>query len=122
MEEHSPTVPGSTPGALGTTALGRLLLKVPDEDGFEEVTVERRWPDVRGARAWCERIVAKAACGIEVMEIQVFEESWRHSRSWETTANHPVPEALQVGVVGEEGVRWSELRPMTPRVASRAYF
>lgn len=60
--------------------------------------------------------------GTEVLEIHVFAERWRHSRSWETTPSHPVPEALQVGIVTAGRVRWSELRSMAPRATSRAYF
>src|SRR3954451_13767173 len=93
---------------IGTTALGRLQMRVPEDDGFEEVLVERRWPDMPAARAWCERDVARAAEGTTVLEIQVFEERWAHSRSWETTPHHPVAETLQLGVVSVDGgVRWS---------------
>ncbi|MCW2711063.1 MAG: hypothetical protein JWQ67_2719 [Marmoricola sp.] len=105
---------------IGTTALGRLQMRVPEEDGFEEVMVERRWPDMSSARAWCERSVERAPHGSLILEIQVFEESWRRARSWETTKSRPVAEALQLGVVNDHGdVRWSALRPMTPRAGSR---
>ena len=104
---------------IGTTALGRLQMRVPEEDGFEEVMVERRWPDMRSARDWCERTVGRAPQGATILEIQVFEESWKHPRSWETTKTRPIAEALQLGVVGEHGVRWSEPRAMTPRAGSR---
>ena len=57
------------------------------------------------ARAWCERAVARAALGTTVLEIQVFEESWSHAKSWETTPHHPVAESLQLGVVSAEGWR-----------------
>ena len=118
MEDtHVPTLSGAT---IGTTALGRLQLRVPEEDGFEEVVVERRWPDCAAARAWCERTVEKSAAGTVVLEIQVFEESWKHSRSWETTKSRPVAEALQLGVLGVDGcVRWAQNRSMTPRAGSR---
>jgi hypothetical protein len=105
---------------IGTTALGRLQMRVPEEDGFEEVMVERRWPDMTSARAWCERTMQRAPVGSTILEIQVFEESWTHARSWETTRTRPIAEVLQLGVVGNEGlVRWSEPRSMTPRAGSR---
>ena len=103
----------------GTTALGRLQMRVPDHDGFEEVLVERRWPDMPSARAWCERTVERAPEGSTILEIQVFEESWHHPKSWETTKTRPIAEILQLGVVGEGAVRWSEPRSMSPRVGSR---
>ncbi len=111
MEDiHTATVAGSV---LGTTALGRLHLRVPEDDGFEDVVVERRWPDTASARAWCERTIERADVATTVLEIQVFEERWQHPRSWETTKNRPVPEALQLGVVTEVGdVLWSERQPM----------
>jgi hypothetical protein len=112
---HASSVTG-----IGSTALGRLQMRVPEEDGFEEVMVERRWTDMTAARAWCERTVMRAPKGATILEIQVFEESWAHSRSWETTRTRPVAEVLQLGVVSEEGrVRWSEPRSMTPRAGSR---
>ncbi len=105
---------------IGTTALARLQMRVPDEDGFEEVMVERRWHDMRSARAWCERLVARAPSGATILEIQVFEESWQHSRSWETTQTRPISEVLQLGVMSDSGqVRWAQPRAMTPRAGSR---
>lgn len=117
-----PAASAGSRGTIGTTALGRLQLRVPDEGGFEEVTVERRWSDVPAARAWCERTVGRSREGTEVLEIHVFAESWRHARSWETTRTHPEPDALQVGIVSQGEVRWSELRSMAPRASSRSYF
>ena len=112
--------PALTVTGIGTTALGRLQMRVPEEDGFEEVMVERRWPDMASARAWCERTVDRAPAGATILEIQVFEESWKHSRSWETTKSRPIAEVLQLGVVNNDGdVRWSEPRSMTPRAGSR---
>jgi len=105
--------------ALGTTALGRLQMRVPDNDGFEEVLVERRWPDMNAARAWCERAVARSPQGATILEIQVFAESWKHARSWEATTTRPIAEVLQLGVVTDGSVRWSEPRSMSPRVGSR---
>ena len=106
--------------AIGTTALGRLQMRVPEEGGFEEVMVERRWPDMKSARGWCERTIMRAPRGAVVLEIQVFEESWQRARSWETTKTRPIAEALQLGVVSETGrVRWSDPRPMTPRAGAR---
>jgi hypothetical protein len=119
MEETQapPVSPGT---AIGTTALGRLQMRVPEDDGYEEVIVERRWPDMASARIWCERTVGRAAPGTAVLEIQVFEESWRHAKSWETTKTRPQAEVLQLGVVNAAGfVRWSEPRAMTPRSGSR---
>ena len=110
----------ATVAAVGTTALGRLQMRVPDKDGFEEVLVERRWPDMNAARAWCERTVARSPQGATILEIQVFEESWRHPQSWETIKNRPVAEALQLGVVTPAGrVRWAEPRSMTSQAGAR---
>ena len=64
-------------------------MRVPEDDGYEEVMIERRWPDMVAARAWCERIVRRAQPGTTILEIQVFEESWRHAKSWETTKTRP---------------------------------
>jgi hypothetical protein len=117
MEETRTSVVSGT--AIGTTALGRLQMRVPEDDGYEEVSVERRWPDMASARTWCERTVRRCAPGTAILEIQVFEESWRHAKSWETTRTRPVAEVLQLGVVNDGGhVRWSEPRAMVPRSAS----
>ncbi len=105
---------------IGTTALGRLHMRVPEDDGFEEIVVERRWPDMASARAWCERTIERAAPGSSILEIQVFAESWRRRRSWETTPNRPVADALQLGVVADDGtVRWSDRREMSSRSLAR---
>jgi hypothetical protein len=105
---------------IGTTALGRLQMRVPDEDGFEDVLVERRWPDMASARAWCERSVMRSPIGSTILEIQVFEESWQHAKSWETTRTRPIAEVLQLGVSDDQGrVRWTQPRAMTPRAGSR---
>ena len=118
MEETQARVASGS--AIGTTALGRLQMRVPEEDGYEEVSVERRWPDMSAARDWCERIVRRAAPGTSVLEIQVFEERWRHAKSWETTGSRPVAEVLQLGVVDNAGfVHWSEPRAMVPRSTAR---
>lgn len=110
----------STVTGIGRTALGRLQMRVPDEDGFGDVVVERRWSDMAAARTWCERTVRRAPAGTSVLEIQVFEENWRHSRSWDTTRNRPVAELLQLGVVGADGrLHWGEPRSMTPREGAR---
>lgn len=116
-DTHTPAVSGS---GIGSTALGRLQMRVPEDDGFEEVIVERRWPDMASARAWCERTVERAVTGTEVLEIQVFEESWRHAKSWETTRHRPVAEVLQLGVINQHGaVHWAEPRSMTARAGAR---
>ena len=117
--EETQTTRATSPG-IGTTALGRLQMRVPEDDGFEEVIIERRWPDMVAARAWCERTIGRAVAGTTVLEIQVFEESWRHARSWETTKSRPQAEVLQLGVVHSNGyVRWSEPRTMTARAGAR---
>jgi len=106
--------------AIGTTALGRLQMRVVEDDGYEEVMIERRWPDMVAARAWCERTIQRAAPGTTVLEIQVFQETWQHAKSWETTRTRPQAELLQLGVVNQSGlVRWSEPREMAPRSGSR---
>lgn len=113
---HTPTAGAG----IGSTALGRLQLRVPEDGGFEDIVVERRWPDMKAARAWCERTIARSAAGTAVMEVQVFEESWKHSKSWETTRHRPVAEVLQLAVVGADGrLRWAEPRSMTPRAGAR---
>jgi hypothetical protein len=118
MEETQATV-AATP-AIGTTALGRLQMRVPEDDGYEEIIVERRWTDMVAARAWCERTVRRAAPGTTILEIQVFQESWQHAKSWETTKSRPHADVLQLGVVNATGyVRWAEPRPMSPRAGSR---
>jgi hypothetical protein len=105
---------------VGTTALGRVQMRVPQEDGYEEVMVERRWPDMTAAREWCERSVQRAPAGATILEIQVFEESWHHPKSWETTPSRPIAEVLQLAVVDFDGaLRWSHPRSMTPRAGSR---
>ncbi len=117
--DHAPTTTYSVT-SIGTTALGRLELRVAEEDGFEEVVIERRWPDMASARAWCERTVARAKPGTTVLEIQVFEESWQHAKSWEAVKTRPVAEVLQLGVLSPHGaVRWADPRPMTPRATAR---
>lgn len=105
---------------IGTTALGRLQLRVLEDDGYEDVVIERRWPDMASARTWCERAVTRADEGTTVLEIQVFGESWSHAKSWETTAHHPVAETLQLGMVSTTGqVRWASPRSMSPHTGAR---
>ena len=117
--EHTST-PLSSGTGIGTTALGRLQMRVPEEDGFEDVVVERRWPDMLAARAWCERTVQRARPGTSILEVQVFEEAWRHSKSWETTKHRPIAEVLQLGMLAPDGaIRWTEPRSMTPRAGAR---
>ncbi len=116
-ETQAPAIPQA---GIGTTALGRLQMRVPEDDGFEDVLVERRWPDMASARAWCERTVMRASIDTTILEIQVFEESWRHPKSWETIKNRPVAEALQLGVMTPTGrVRWAEPRSMTSQAGAR---
>ena len=116
-DTQAPPIPQT---GIGTTALGRLQMRVPEDDGFEEVVVERRWPDMASARTWCERTVLRASLGTTILEIQVFEERWEHPKSWETTKTRPIAERLQLGVVNATGrIRWAEPRPMTPRAGAR---
>lgn len=106
--------------ALGSTALGRLQLRVAEDDGYEDVVVERRWPDPASARAWCERTVQRAAPGTVILEVEVFTETWRHPRSWETTRPHPVASSLQIGVAVADGtVRWSRAQLLLPDAGAR---
>lgn len=105
---------------VGSTSLGRLELRVPGRTGPETVLKERRWPDAPAARSWCEHTVSTAPAGSVVIEIQVFEESWRHATSWERVDRRPVAETLQLGVADATGtVRWGEPRSMTPQLADR---
>ena len=116
-ETQERTVPVT---GIGTTALGRLQMRVPDEDGLQDVVVERRWSDMASARAWCERVVSRIPTGSTILEIQVFEESWERAKSWDTTRTRPTAEVLQLGVLTSDGlVRWAEPRPMTPRAGAR---
>jgi len=121
MEQAQQEVATAT--TIGTTALGRLHLRVrEDDEGFNEVIVERRWADLAAARTWCERTIQRAAADTSVLEIQVFEESWQHGRSRQTTSGRPVAHALQLGVLagaGDDRVVWSERRLMAPRSSAR---
>ena len=122
MDEPSPTT--RTTSGIGTTALGRLHLRVRSEGegpGTTEKVVERRWPDAAAARAWCDRFVSRLSPDSRVLEIQVFEESWSHARSWEVRPNRPEFHALQVGVLleGESGIRWGHTLRMTPTPGAR---
>lgn len=103
--------------SIGSTALARLQLR--EAGGTEELVVERRWPDLAGARAWCERTIERSAPGTQVLEIQVFEETWWHARSWEDERHRPVAEVLQLGMIDADGsVRWAEPRSMSPRAGA----
>lgn len=116
-ETQTPVIPHT---GIGTTALGRLQMRVPDDDGFEDVLVERRWPDTASARAWCERTILRASGDTTILEIQVFAESWRRPKSWETMKTRPVAETLQLGVVTSTGrVRWAEPRALTSQAGIR---
>ena len=66
-ETQAPVIPQS---GIETTALGRLQMRVPDDDGYDDVVVERRWPDMAAARAWCERTVLRASIETAILEIQ----------------------------------------------------
>ncbi|GAB3995055.1 hypothetical protein GCM10028771_22870 [Nocardioides marmoraquaticus] len=102
---------------IGSTALARLQLR--EAGGAEETVLERRWPDLASARAWCERTIARSAEGTDVLEIQVFEETWWHARSWEDEHHRPVAEVLQLGMIDADGlVRWTEPRSMSPRAGA----
>ncbi|MEO5653696.1 MAG: hypothetical protein ABIN79_04650 [Marmoricola sp.] len=119
MDEPQPTPPRGS--GIGTTALGRLQLRVPGETGPVERVVERRWPDTDAARTWCERFVSRLDPEADVLEIQIFEESWSHPPSWESRPNRPEFRALQVGMLleGGRGVLWGHTRPMTPSPGAR---
>lgn len=114
--EH-PSAASTPRSSLGSTALARLQLR--EAGGSEEIVVERRWPDLPSARAWCERTIERAAEGTQVLEIQVFEETWWHARSWEDEHHRPVAEVLQLGMVDPGGaVRWTHPRSMSPRAGA----
>ena len=119
MDEAPPTT--LTASGIGTTALGRLHLRVRSEGGVEEKMVERRWPDAAAARAWCGRFISRLDPESRVLEIQVFEESWSHARSWESRSNRPEFQALQVGVLleGDDRIRWGHTLRMTPSPGAR---
>ena len=70
-------------------------------------------------RAWSECTVLQTSIDSTILEIQVFEECWQHAKSWETTKTRPIAEVLQLGIVTEGSLRWSEPRSMSPRVGSR---
>ena len=89
------------------SALGRLTLLVEAQGGTEQITYERRWPDARSARVWCEQKVREAPPGAAVLEIQVTEGIWGRRNSWDATASRHVPETLQLGLRTRTGtVAW----------------
>jgi hypothetical protein len=95
------------PSGHSRSAVGRLTLLVEVGEGTEKVTYERRWPDARDARAWCEEKVSCAPEGAAVLEIQVTEEVWGQRYAWEATASRHIPETLQLGVRTRAGtVAW----------------
>jgi len=96
-----------TPSAHSRSALGRLTLLVEVGDGTEKVTYERRWPDARSARTWCEDKIARAAEGTALVEVQVTEEIWGRRHAWEATASRHLPETLQLGMRARDGrITW----------------
>ncbi len=122
MDEAPPTTLAAS--GIGTTALGRLHLMVSAEGEASQATekvVTRRWPDAAAARAWCDRFVSRLPPDSSVLEIQVFEESWTHARSWESRPNRPEFNSLQVGVLleGANGIRWGHALRMTPLPGAR---
>jgi hypothetical protein len=105
---------------IGTTALGRLYLRVTKLGMAEDVILERRWPDADSARAWCERIVHDRARPVELQEAQVYTERWRHPKSWETQPVRALPESVQDGRPdGAGGIAWTAVAPVQAPVDGR---
>jgi hypothetical protein len=100
------------------SAVGRLTVLVEVEDGSsEKITYERRWPDARAARQWCEDKVRAASEGTAVLEIQVTEEVWGRRHAWEAVASRHIPETLQLGMRARTGeITWG-----TPHEVGGAY-
>jgi hypothetical protein len=90
------------------SAVGRVTLLVDvDEGGSEKVTYERRWPDARAAREWCEQKLEDTAESASVLEIQVTEEVWGLRQAWEATPSRHVPQTLQLGMrAGPGRILW----------------
>ena len=90
------------------SAVGRLMVLVEVEEGSsEKVTYERRWPDARAARRWCEEKLRSATEGTAVLEIQVTEEVWGRRHAWEAIASRHIPETLQLGMRSRTGeITW----------------
>src|SRR4051794_17666933 len=86
------------PSGHSRSAVGRLTLIIEVDDGTEKVAYERRWPDARAARLWCEDKLRRAPEDAAVLEILVVEEVWGHRYAWEATASRHVPETLQLGL------------------------
>jgi hypothetical protein len=98
-------------GAHSRSAVGRLIMLVEVAGGTEKITYERRLPDARAARQWCEDKVRCAADGTAVLEIQVTEEVWGHRHAWEATASRHIPETLQLGLRGaDDSIAWGAPR------------
>jgi hypothetical protein len=105
---------------IGTTALGRLRLRVTKAGVVEDVILERRWPDADSARAWCERVTNDPARPVELQEAQVFTERWRHPKSWETQPVRALPESVQAGRPdGAGGITWTAVAPVHAPVDGR---
>lgn len=100
---------------IGTTALGRLHLRVTKDGGPEDVILERRWPDPLSARVWCERVAGDR--GAELQEAHVVAERWHHPKSWEAHPVRAIPESVQHGLPdGVGGICWTPARSVHPRV------
>ena len=111
----------STGSSHSRSALGRVALLVEIGGGTEKVTYERRWPDARSARVWCEEKVRRAPDGTAVLEIQVTEEVWGRRHAWDATASRHIPETLQLGVRTREGsVTWGTPHDVGPEAPRRA--
>ncbi len=116
----APTLAGVTddkPGRsrIGTTALGRLHLRVTKQGRPEDVILERRWAETLSARMWCERVAQDPGPGVEVQEAQVFAERWQHPKSWETEPVRAVPESVQDGRPDSAGgIAWAPARSVDP--------
>jgi hypothetical protein len=108
------------PSGHSRSAVGRLTVLVDEGAGTEKVTYERRWPDARAARAWCEQKIDRTHADAVILEIQVTEEVWGHANPWDATANRQVPESLQLGLRTRTGeVVWGTPRGMGNQLSRR---
>ncbi|MDQ6934950.1 MAG: hypothetical protein M3130_06655 [Actinomycetota bacterium] len=95
------------PTMIGTTALGRIHLRIEKPDGPEPMLLERRWSTPERAQHWCEGVVADPGPDVVVEEAHVLVERWRHAKSWEAGNHRSETEGVQVGVPdGEGSITW----------------
>jgi hypothetical protein len=110
------------PNGHSRSAVGRLIVLVDVGSGTEKVTYERRWPDARAARAWCEEKVNRTEPGDVVLEIQVTEEVWGRANAWDATADRQIPESLQLGLRTRDGdIVWGTPRGMGSQQSRRRH-